>query len=80
MSFESPVTVFAGENGSGKSTLLKALAIKLNLPTIGSIDLEQDETLDGVKDFGKASKPFEKTGLTEVSFSVLRIISGLSNA
>ncbi|MCS4435425.1 AAA family ATPase [Aquiflexum gelatinilyticum] len=54
MSFETPVTVFVGENGSGKSTLLKALAIKLNLPAIGSNDLESDETLEGVKSFGEA--------------------------
>ena len=53
MSFESPITVFVGENGSGKSTLLKALAIKLNLPAIGSTDLESDETLDGVKSYGE---------------------------
>jgi predicted ATPase len=54
MTFETPVTVFVGENGSGKSTLLKALAIKLNLPAIGSNDLESDETLVGVKAFGEA--------------------------
>lgn len=54
MSFTTPVTVFVGENGSGKSTLLKALAIKLNLPAIGSNDLERDETLEGVKAFGEA--------------------------
>jgi predicted ATPase len=53
MTFESPVTVFVGENGSGKSTLLKALAIKLNLPAIGSTDLEIDSTLEGVKTFGE---------------------------
>ena len=53
MSFDQPITVFVGENGSGKSTLLKALAIKLNLPAIGSTDLESDETLDGVKTYGE---------------------------
>jgi predicted ATPase len=56
MLFDSPVTVFVGENGSGKSTLLKALAIKLNLPAIGSNDLECDETLEGVKVFGEGIK------------------------
>lgn len=54
MRFENPITIFVGENGSGKSTLLKALAIKLNLPAIGSTDLEQDGTLDGVKSYGES--------------------------
>ena len=54
MSFNTPITIFVEENGSGKSTLLKALAIKLNLPVIGSNDLERDETLEGVKAFGEA--------------------------
>jgi predicted ATPase len=53
MTFDQPITVFVGENGSGKSTLLKALAIKLNLPAIGSTDLESDDTLDGVKSYGE---------------------------
>jgi len=56
MSFKTPITVFVGENGSGKSTLLKALAIKLNLPAIGSNDLENDETLEGVMEFGEGIK------------------------
>jgi len=53
MTFDKPITIFVGENGSGKSTLLKALAIKLNLPAIGSTDLESDETLDGIKSYGE---------------------------
>jgi len=60
MAFETPITVFVGENGSGKSTLLKALAIKLNLPAIGSNDLESDETLEGVKAFGEGIFTFWK--------------------
>ncbi|WP_373494380.1 AAA family ATPase [Aquiflexum sp.] len=56
MKFESPITVFVGENGSGKSTLLKALAIKLNLPAIGSSDLESDDTLNEIKEFGESIK------------------------
>lgn len=56
LGFESPITVFVGENGSGKSTLLKALAIKLNLPAIGSSDLESDDTLNEIKDFGESIK------------------------
>lgn len=51
MTFDQPITVFVGENGSGKSTLLKALAVKLDLPAIGSTDLESDDTLDGVKSY-----------------------------
>jgi predicted ATPase len=53
LSFSNPITVFVGENGSGKSTLLKALAMKINLPAIGSTDLEQDETLDGFRQFSE---------------------------
>jgi predicted ATPase len=56
MVFDSPITVFVGENGAGKSTLLKALAIKLNLPAIGSTDLESDETLEGFKNFSNSVK------------------------
>jgi predicted ATPase len=56
MQFENPITVFVGENGSGKSTLLKALALKLNLPAIGSSDLESDETLSEIKEFGESIK------------------------
>lgn len=44
-----PITIFVGENGSGKSTLLKSLALYMNLPAIGSIDLERDESLEGVR-------------------------------
>ena len=40
-----PVTFFAGENGSGKSTLLEAIAIAVDLPTIGSGDAVADDSL-----------------------------------
>lgn len=53
LSFRCPITVFVGENGSGKSTLLKALAMKINLPAIGSTDLEQDDTLSGFRTFSE---------------------------
>ncbi|SDA94312.1 Predicted ATPase [Algoriphagus alkaliphilus] len=53
LDFKSPITVFVGENGSGKSTLLKALAMKINLPAIGSTDLEQDDTLTGFREFSE---------------------------
>jgi len=42
---ETPVTFFVGENGSGKSTLLEGIAAAARLPTIGSADLQRDETL-----------------------------------
>ena len=53
LDLSKPITVFVGENGSGKSTLLKALALKINLPAIGSTDLEQDETLSGFRAFSE---------------------------
>lgn len=45
LAFSAPVTFLVGENGSGKSTLLEAIAASANLPTIGSVSIEQDETL-----------------------------------
>jgi predicted ATPase len=42
----APVTFFVGENGSGKSTLLEAIALAVNLPTVGARDLARDPTLD----------------------------------
>lgn len=56
MQLTEPVTIFVGENGSGKSTLLKSLAIYMNLPAIGSIDLERDESLEGVRALSNAMK------------------------
>lgn len=51
LSFSKSVTVFVGENGSGKSTLLESLAIAMNLPAIGSANLEQDATLGSLSEF-----------------------------
>jgi len=51
LQFSKPVTIFVGENGSGKSTLLESLAIAMNLPAIGSTDLENDETLNSLQLF-----------------------------
>lgn len=51
LSFKKPVTIFVGENGSGKSTLLESLAMAMNLPAIGSANLEQDKTLSGLSTF-----------------------------
>jgi len=39
------VTFFVGENGSGKSTLLEAMACVTELPSLGSDDLDSDDTL-----------------------------------
>ena len=54
--FDKAITVFVGENGSGKSTLLKALALKINLPAIGSLELELDETLNNFRSFSDGIK------------------------
>jgi len=51
---ETPVTFFVGENGSGKSTLLEGIAAAARLPTIGSADLQRDETLAAQRRLGKA--------------------------
>ncbi len=53
VSFEGPVTIFAGENGSGKSTLLEAMAISSGLPTVGAVDARSDETLSGPRRLAK---------------------------
>lgn len=42
-----PVTLLVGENGSGKSTLLEALAVAVELPTIGSLPAHRDPSLAG---------------------------------
>jgi len=49
LSFESPVTLFVGENGSGKSTLLEAIASAAGMITVGSDEIERDQTMDSVK-------------------------------
>jgi predicted ATPase len=45
--FGAPVTFLVGENGSGKSTLLEALAVAVELPTIGSLPAHRDPSLAG---------------------------------
>ncbi len=49
LEFTAPVTVLIGENGSGKSTLIEAIAASAELPTIGSVAVERDETLSGAR-------------------------------
>src|SRR5215475_9109736 len=50
------VTFLVGENGSGKSTLLEGLAVAANLPTIGSVAANKDETLKSQWFLGKSLK------------------------
>ena len=45
LEFKNNVTFFVGENGTGKSTLLEGMAAYLNLPTAGSLPMEQDPML-----------------------------------
>lgn len=52
LEFKSPITFFVGENGSGKSTLLEAIASAASLPTVGSAESSQDETLDSISKLG----------------------------
>ena len=49
----SPVAFLVGENGSGKSTLLEAIAASANLPTIGSIAIERDDTLTAAQELAR---------------------------
>jgi predicted ATPase len=49
----APVAFLVGENGSGKSTLLEGIAASANLPTIGSVELERDETLSAAQELGR---------------------------
>ena len=41
-----PVTILVGENGTGKSTVIEAIATLANLPTIGSVDAGNDDSLE----------------------------------
>jgi predicted ATPase len=50
----SPLTFFVGENGSGKSTLLEAIAAAAKLPSVGSLEVAQDSTLEQQRRLGKA--------------------------
>jgi predicted ATPase len=54
--FTTPVTFFVGENGSGKSTLLEAIAAAAKLPSVGSLEVAQDGTLELQRLLGKALK------------------------
>lgn len=51
---ERSVTFFVGANGSGKSTLLEGIAAAARLPTVGSAEVQHDDTLDAQRRLGKA--------------------------
>jgi predicted ATPase len=46
------VTCFVGENGSGKSTLLEGIAAAAELPSIGSSQVANDDTLGPARTLG----------------------------
>jgi predicted ATPase len=56
LSFDTPVTFFVGENGSGKSTLLEGIAVAGGLPTVGSTEATDDQTLAAQRELVKALK------------------------
>jgi predicted ATPase len=49
-----PVTMFVGENGSGKSTLLEGIAAAAELPTVGSQQVADDDTLKPARQLASA--------------------------
>jgi predicted ATPase len=53
---DTPVTFFVGQNGSGKSTLLEGISLAADLPTIGSVAVANDSTLDAQRALAKALK------------------------
>jgi predicted ATPase len=56
LSFSSPVTFLVGENGCGKSTLLEGIACAVGSIAAGSRRLDDDITLDAVRDLGRHLK------------------------
>ena len=50
------VTLLVGENGSGKSTILEGIAAAAGLPTIGTVGVADDETLNAQRSLGRALK------------------------
>jgi predicted ATPase len=54
LSVDAAVTFFVGENGSGKSTILEGIAAAAGLPTVGSIGVGADETLQQQRALGRA--------------------------
>ena len=56
LTFDNPVTFFVGENGSGKSTMLEAIALAAKLPTVGSAQAVDDETLKAQRALARTLK------------------------
>ncbi len=54
MELSAPVTFLVGENGSGKSTFLEALALSIGAYTVGSADIDRDQTLNPVRELANA--------------------------
>jgi predicted ATPase len=50
----TPVTFFVGGNGSGKSTLLEAIAAAARLPAVGSVEVDQDRSLEQQRRLARA--------------------------
>lgn len=50
LTFHSEVTFLVGENGSGKSTILEALACAVELPTVGTVQTQDDSSLAAVRE------------------------------
>ncbi len=53
---DASVTFLVGENGSGKSTLLEGIAAAAKLPTVGSVEVRDDETLASQRHLGTQLK------------------------
>ena len=56
LEINSPVSIFVGENGSGKSTLLETLALSMEIITVGSENINQDKSLNHVRNLSNFSK------------------------
>ena len=54
--FTSSVTFFVGENGSGKSTILEAIACAARSITVGSENVETDQTLGDIRRLANSLK------------------------
>ena len=52
----APVTFLVGENGSGKSTLLEGIAVAAGLPAVGSMAVDDDETLAAQRSSGPVAQ------------------------
>ena len=56
LSFDDACSFFVGENGSGKSTLLEGIALAAGLPTVGSREANDDQTLAAQRALSRALK------------------------